>query len=282
LPVAAEHTAEWLVALGTCAAVLVALFGPVVRHWWRRPRLSVQRDLGTLLGDELIFAGGDDRSQVLVVTVMVTNHGRSQADEAEAILTALQRFGPLPSENASEEVPEIEVPAVTRGALQFELGRPGDARINIPPKSSRTLQVVMLGTDKRIREELADRNEQTPAAEHAVNGLFCVLPATYADRFTALPQDEPIGVEIQIQARNARPTNWAARLKAWEWESQDEDSLAGVSLEWLEPLTKVRARTPPTPRRAWIKDHTPWALWRARQVDRELARIRAGHNDSAS
>jgi hypothetical protein len=136
----------------------------------------------------------------------------------------------------------------------------------------------MLGTDERIREELADRNEQAPAAAHPVNGLFCVLPANYADRFTTLPQDEPIGIEIQIQARNARPTNWAARVKAWRWESQDEDSLVGVSLDWIEPLKKVRPRRLPTPRRAWINAHTPWALWRARCVQRELAGIRAEKN----
>jgi hypothetical protein len=278
LPLAVQHTAQWLAAVGTCAAVLVALFGPAVRHWWRRPRLSVQRDHGSLLGDELIFANGVDRSQVLVVTVVVTNHGRGQADEVEAILTARQRFGPLPPEDSVEEVPEFELPVVSRGALRFELGHVDDARINVPPHSSRTLQLAMLGTDERIREELADRNEQAPAAEHPVNDLFCVLPANYADRFTALPQDEPIGIEIQIQARNARPTNWAARVKAWRWESQDENSLVGVSLDWIEPLKKVRPRLLPTPRRTWINAHTPWALWRAQRVQRELAGIRAEKN----
>jgi hypothetical protein len=217
------------------------------------------------------------------VTLVVTNHGRSQAAEVEAILTARQTFGPVSADDQVPEVPEFELPVVSRGALQFELGRPKDSRIDLPPRSSRSLQVVMLGTDEKIREELKMRGEELPAVGHEAYGLFCVLPAPHADRYTVLPDDEPIGVEVQLQARNARPSNWKGQVKVWAWEMEVEGTaLAGVTLDWLEPLKRARPHTLPTPRRAWLFAHSPRSLWRKRQFEREMKRLRIKDSGGAT
>jgi hypothetical protein len=271
---------QWVGALATCTAVAVALFGPALRNWWRRPRLTLQHEPGTLMGDELIFAEESDRSNILVVTLVVTNHGRGQADGVEAILDARQRFGPIPADDEDAEIPMMELPVVLRGALRFELSRPGVSQIDIPPRSSRTLQFAMLGSDRRIREELEKGDESASSAEHPVNGLFTVLPAEYSDRYIAMPRDAEIGVEVQLQARNARPTAWRARVKAWEWSMNESDDgpLAGVSLEWLQTLRRVRSGTLPTPRRARLQRNLPWERFRHWRFQQELTRIQEDAN----
>lgn len=229
-----------------------------------------------MMGDELIFAEGEDRSKVLVITSVVTNHGRSQADDVEAILTANQPFGPVKGDDSEndEELPLIDLPVVSRGALQFELGHLEDARLNIPPRASRTLQIAMLGNSARIRKELADRDESQPAQSHPPNAMFCVLPALHADRSVAIPSNESVEVEIQLQARNAKPSAWTTHVEVSPWEMDVEGlALSGISLNGLSDLKRRRHRPILTPRRRWLRDHTPWAIWRNRQVGRELARI---------
>jgi hypothetical protein len=276
IPVAVSDAAQWVGGISTSAAVLVALFGPAIRNFWRRPRLSLQPDEGTMMGDELIFAEGEDRSPVLVVTSVVTNHGRSQADDVEAILTANQAFGPVKGDESGndEDLPLIDLPVVSRGALQFELGHLEDACLNIPPRASRTLQIAMLGNSARIRKELADRDELQPAPSHPPNAMFCVLPALHADRSIGIPSNESVEVEIQLQARNAKPSVWITRIEVSPWEMDVEGlALSGISLSGLSDLKRRRHRPIPTPRRRWLRDHTPWAIWRSHQVRRELARI---------
>jgi hypothetical protein len=230
------------------------------------------------MGDELIFAEEGDRANVLVVT----NHGRGQADGVEAILDARQRFGPVTADEEGTEIPMMELPVVLRGALRFELSRPGSPQIDIPPRSSRTLQFAMLGSDRRIREELEKGDESAPSAGHPVNGLFTVLPAEYSDRYIAMPSDAEIGLEVQLQARNARPTAWRAGVKAWEWSMSDVDDgpLAGVSLEWLETLRRVRLGTLPTPLRARLKRNLPWERFRHWRFQQELERIQGEATDN--
>lgn len=273
---ATDSTAEWLGATATCAAVLVALFGPSLNRWWRRPDLSLQQNTDALTGEELIFADDSERSRVRVVTVLVTNHGRTQADQVEAILTAHERVGPI-LEGGPVEIPAFDVPIVSRGALQFELGKPDDPRIDLPPKSSRALQFVMLGKDATLREELTKRDEAQPAHGHRVAGLFCVLPAPYADRDTAIADDleAGVGVEIQLQARNAKPTTWKTRIKVYSWDLETDVPRAGVSLAWLEPLRRSRPRTPPTRRRKWLAEHALRRLWNDWRTKRQLQEVMA-------
>lgn len=115
----------WIGSLCRCTAVLVALFGAPLRRWWLRPRLSLQPDPEALYGDELTSTD-DEYPKVQLVTLIVTNHGRGQADNMEAILTATPRVGPVDSD--ASPIPEFELPAVSRGAVRFELAPKGRAR----------------------------------------------------------------------------------------------------------------------------------------------------------
>jgi hypothetical protein len=133
----------------------------------------------------------------------------------------------------------------------------------------------MLGTDNRIRRELEDREEVAPQKPHEVSGLFCVQPIKHSDMYTALPSDEPIGVEIQLQGDNVRAATWVARIKAWRWKFSDEEdmSLSGVSLTWVAHLKRVRHRIPPSPLAGRIRHHLPWEYWSRYRFRKELERL---------
>ena len=94
---------------------------------------------------------------------------------------------------------------------------------------------------------------------------------------TWLLDDDTTAIEITPSAHNAKACTWRGAIRVWYWSGiKDEDyDVSGIKLEWAEGLRRVRHTRPPTPRRAWIVSHTPWALWRQRQFEREMQRIDA-------
>jgi len=132
----------------------------------------------------------------------------------------------------------------------------------------------MLGTDEQIRKELTERSEEAPSEEHEVFGLFCVRPVKHSDMYTALPNDEAIGIEIQLQGRNVQASTWRSRVRASAWQYVDDEApLTGISLTWMESIKKRGPSILPTPLRARIGRSTPWARWNHHRFEKELGRI---------
>jgi len=263
-----SDAATWVGAIGTCAAVVVALFGSPLQRWWRRPKLVLQHDDDALESDEAIFVSGEPR-RPHVVTLLVINRGRTQADDVEAVVSVHQRFGPETTE--AGPIPEFEVPSVSRGALRFELASAGQTHVPVPPRSVRTLQFVRLGTADHIHAAIASNGDDPSAAEHPSHGMLCVHPAPDADRAVFLPEDDVVRVTIELQARNARASRWEAHVKVWQWdarEAEDGEGLAGVQLEWVRPFRPTRSRLPQSARQVWVRSHTPLALWREHRFQR--------------
>lgn len=73
---------EWLSAIGTLAAVFVALFGGTIKRWWNRPIIDMsiencQPYIEELSNDTTDSSGGEKR---LVIRICVTNSGKYTAN----------------------------------------------------------------------------------------------------------------------------------------------------------------------------------------------------------
>jgi hypothetical protein len=219
------------------------------------------------------------KDSVQFALLEVTNHGRSQADEVEAVLSSFQSIGPIPPESedeGSEEIPSFDFPAVSRGVLQFELADASTPRVTIPPGATRALRFVFLAPDALARQELEERGESLPTQAAKISGGFAIWPLGGSNRITWIADDDPTIVEIGITARNSPARMWRGKIRVLHWEGMtDEPSdLSGIKLEWESPLRRIRRSTPPTPRREWLRRRTPWAVWRDRQLQRELEEAR--------
>src|SRR4051794_16676554 len=296
-----SNTPIWISAAATTFASMVALFGPTIRSRWARPRITLHSPSDPFLRhDELILVAESEPEEVSEQTRMqfatleVTNHGRSQLEDLEAVLTAHQHIGPAPSqpgdEDQEETIPAFDVPVLSRGLLQFELADARHPRVTIPSGATRVLRLVFLAIDEIARDELGRRGEDLPGRGASVVGGFALWPLAGADRMTWLLDNDTTAIEITLSARNAKASTWRGAIRVWYWSGiKDEDyDLSGIKLEWADGLRRVRHTRPPTPRRAWIISHTPWALWRQRQFEREMRRIDAvrdaatGGRDSSS
>ena len=278
-----DTTSTWVAAGGTIAAVLVALFGPGIRAWWSRPRLSLRPNEENLGGGELIFAGEESDPSTQVVSLVLANHGRRQAEEVEAVLSVSQTFGPIPPDDGGEDeeiIPAFDVRVVGRGALKFELSDPDRRTITVPAGAARTLHFVLLGRAHQVLAVIKDRGDLVPLGGPDVPdlvGTFVLWPVAHSDRTTWILDDTPLDVALTVTARNSKASTWTARFKAWAWAGMtDEPSdLAGIKFEWLErPRRTRRSPTPPSPARTWIASHTPWALIAAARFERDMKALR--------
>jgi hypothetical protein len=110
-----SSAALWLSASATSLASAVALFGPTVRSWWARPVITLHEPEDTLLNnDELIMvspAEGEEDERLKFVLLEVTNHGRTQLEDLEAVLTAHQRIQPDADTDPDESFPALTSPS---------------------------------------------------------------------------------------------------------------------------------------------------------------------------
>jgi hypothetical protein len=276
-------TATWVGAAATVAAVVVALFGPGVRSWWSRPRLGLSVDEDNIGGEEFFFSGGDEDSQrVQPVSLLVTNRGRREATDVEAVLTVRDTIGPIAPEADDEtEIPAFEIRVVGRGALRFELSRNDRPTITVPAGSARTLHFVLLGRADAVRQVISERGDALPGEGDAVPipvGTFALLPVDHPDRMTWILDDQPLGVTVTLTSTTARARTWTARIKAWHWHGivDEPGDFSGIKFEWLERPRRMRgSELPPSRLRVWIIGHTPWALIRAVRYRREFERAMA-------
>lgn len=75
---------EWLSAIGTISAVLVALFGGAIKRWINRPKITISVDNMSPYIEELAMDTTDSSicEKRLVIRVCITNNGRHTADYA--------------------------------------------------------------------------------------------------------------------------------------------------------------------------------------------------------
>ncbi len=211
----ADTSAAWLSAIGTLAAVVVALFGSVVRGWLARPRLELVSDLGDLSAlDDVIFVDGDDTS-TQVRPLFLINRGRSQADEVEAILTVERTKEPIEQDNGEPAFPAFSLASVPRGVMRFELADSAAAHLTVPRGAVRGLQFMFMGSSQSVRNELAARGETLPIDGHEVSGAFCVWPVEHTSRSLWASENDIMNVIVTITARNAKSRSWTARIRVY-------------------------------------------------------------------
>ena len=75
---------EWLTAIGTVCAVLVALFGGAIKKWINRPKIAISIDNNSPYIEEYIMGTTDNSidEKRLVLRVCITNSGKYTADYA--------------------------------------------------------------------------------------------------------------------------------------------------------------------------------------------------------
>ena len=82
--------AEWMTAFGTLGAVLVALFGPMLWGWWRKPRLEISYEpREPYCRYTWLLERGNPESHW--VRVKVTNGGRGTAKRCKGKMIAVYR-----------------------------------------------------------------------------------------------------------------------------------------------------------------------------------------------
>ena len=80
---------EALTAIGTLGAVLVALFGPMLRAWWRSPSLEITYEPQEPYCRDTVLEPGNVRAHW--VRVKVTNEGRGTAKRCKGKMNAVFR-----------------------------------------------------------------------------------------------------------------------------------------------------------------------------------------------
>lgn len=83
---------EWLTAIGTLAAVLVALFAETFWRWWRRPVLKAtvrKDDAGCYY--KTTVSDGNFVVEAYYFRLWITNKGRGPADEVQVFASKLSR-----------------------------------------------------------------------------------------------------------------------------------------------------------------------------------------------
>lgn len=75
---------DWLTAIGTICAVLVALFGGAIKKWINRPKIDITVDNNSPFIEELTMDTTDSSidEKRLVIRVCLTNRGKHTADYA--------------------------------------------------------------------------------------------------------------------------------------------------------------------------------------------------------
>jgi len=140
---AGSDTAEWLTAIGTIGATLVALaFGVGLRERLSRPKVGLR------------FSADNISDQLLTSTVLgvrsawvrlrVANDGRTAAERV--------RVSVLGAERRSDETWEQAAPEVVGATLRWS-NRPNEPTLDIPPRSERPLDLFS------ILGELANQGE---------------------------------------------------------------------------------------------------------------------------
>ncbi len=36
-----QNITDWLIAIGTCGAVIVSVLGKTIRYWWNKPKINI-------------------------------------------------------------------------------------------------------------------------------------------------------------------------------------------------------------------------------------------------
>lgn len=130
--------AEWMTAIGTVGAVLVALFGPVLWSWWRRPRLKITyKPAEPFCRDNVPLEGG---ALAHWIRVMVTNEGRSTAKRCKGQVIKVVR-----QEDNSVRSDIDPLPLRWAGVPEGQEMNPRD----LSPKESQYLNVAMARTDNQ-------------------------------------------------------------------------------------------------------------------------------------
>jgi hypothetical protein len=131
---------DWLAAVGTMLAAIVAVWVGVLRVRLVRPRLSID-DPG---GVEVVTHYGESAHTYRRTRLLVTNRGKSVAEDVEILLSA-RRVGPRSADDGSTW--DLE-----SAPLTWDLGREYPKKdsptITIPPGATRP--ILLLETNPNL------------------------------------------------------------------------------------------------------------------------------------
>jgi hypothetical protein len=139
---------DWLAAIGTAAAAILALYIGVIRERLRRPQLSLHFERGT---SDTIVVGGverltEDSSDVAYLRLRVRNRsGRVTAEDVEVTITGAREL-------------QLEGPQVVRLdglPLGFSNTAPTATRMHVSPGGERHVDLAHIELDRRRQFERA-------------------------------------------------------------------------------------------------------------------------------
>lgn len=143
-----QEASTWQVitAMATVAAVVVALFGPALRSWWRRPRIKLQAGSAGATG---MWLGGQTADSGPLVFVDVNNAGRQQANSVQVFISITQE---VDSDFGKAQVSAYDTLQTPIPFIHREGGRwTRQFSVSIPWGFSRPLQLLEQFEDGSVR-----------------------------------------------------------------------------------------------------------------------------------
>lgn len=198
---------EWVAAIGTVGAVVVALFHEPLMRWWRRPKLALS--IASCPPDCHKVAFNNSRP-VYYFRLWVSNSGKTRAEHVQVYISNLERKGENGSFERYTRFPPMNL------VWSNSPGKPEVYAAGIAPEMSRHCDLCHV----------------PHPGPHAT-----AVPSIYFDlemEPAALTHIVPVGAyraNLRVAAANAAPRDYELRIELKRWYDDESTMLAkGVPL----------------------------------------------------
>lgn len=101
---------EWLIAIGTSGAVIVALFSRIIRKWWNRPKIFLYApDRKPCVDIRKRETLSSDEGKEIIFRVNVKNTGRNNARNALLVVDTIYKSRPGDTQFLKEDISPIQL-----------------------------------------------------------------------------------------------------------------------------------------------------------------------------
>lgn len=215
------QTSDWIravAAVGTWAAVVVALFGEFIRRWLKRPRLRVvveneaPRCLMSTLGNPQTGPSPGSPRLAYYLRLWVENEGKSPAEEVEVVANRLFQKR---ADDTFEEVRSFH----PMNLMWAYIGKPFAPRI--APGMGRHCDLGRV-VDPAIRGQTGPNTNLPQVPSH-----LPILDLAVEARVNSLPHLLAPGtyrLQLVVAASNAKPVSQTVAITITAWNA-DEDEM---------------------------------------------------------